>query len=130
MPRQSRGRSSAPRSAPAKSGPPAQQQQKSNVPAHPPQTGSQGGGFLSQVASTAGGVALGHGISNMIWGGSSAAAAGQEQPAQPVQQNGQDACSNHAKEFTQCLNATQNDVSACNFYLEQLKQCQAASARY
>mgnify|MGYP001580372299 CR=1 FL=1 len=33
-------------------------------------------------------------------------------------------------DFTQCLNATTNDMSACAFYLDQLKACQQAAAPY
>ncbi|KAK4702776.1 hypothetical protein P7C70_g3443, partial [Phenoliferia sp. Uapishka_3] len=33
-------------------------------------------------------------------------------------------------DFTQCLSATGNDMSACDFYLQQLKACQSAAAQY
>lgn len=82
-----------------------------------------------QMASTAGSVAVGsvvgHGLSNMLFGGgSSHAAAAPEAPVQ--QQSFQEramggACEIQAKDFTQCLSATSNDMSACNFYLEALK---------
>ncbi len=81
------------------------------------------------MASTAGSVAVGsvvgHGLSNMLFGGgSSHAAAAPEAPVQ--QQSYQErtmggACEIQAKDFTQCLSATSNDMSACNFYLEALK---------
>lgn len=81
------------------------------------------------MASTAGSVAVGsvvgHGLSNMLFGGgSSHAAAAPEAPVQ--QQTYQErtmggACEIQAKDFTQCLSATSNDMSACNFYLEALK---------
>lgn len=45
----------------------------------------------------------------------------------PWEGAGADEC---AADFTQCLNATTNDMSACNFYLEQLKACQQAAAPY
>ncbi|KAI6148559.1 hypothetical protein BKA82DRAFT_44887, partial [Pisolithus tinctorius] len=93
-------------------------------------------GLFSQMAATAGGVALGstigHGLSSMLFGGSSsqAAAAPVEQPA-PVQQqtyNRGVSCEVQAKEFTQCLEKA--DLQSCSWYLEQLKACQAAAAPY
>lgn len=80
------------------------------------------------MASTAGSVAVGsvvgHGLSNMLFGGGSSAAAAPEAPVQ--QQSFQErtmggACEIQAKDFTQCLSATSNDMGACNFYLEALK---------
>lgn len=92
------------------------------------------------MASTAAGVAVGstvgHGLSGMLFGGGSAAAAPAEVPQAPVQQQSFDerrmggACEMPAKEFTQCLNATGNDMSACAWYLENLKACQSAAAQY
>ena len=34
-------------------------------------------------------------------------------------------CEADAKQFTKCLEATNNDMSACSYYLDALKQCQA-----
>ncbi|KAM0748351.1 hypothetical protein T439DRAFT_328330 [Meredithblackwellia eburnea MCA 4105] len=90
------------------------------------------------MASTAAGVAVGstvgHGLSNMLFGGGG----GQQvaAPEAPVQQQSYDerrmggACEIQAKDFTQCLNATGNDLSPCQFYLDQLKACQQAAAQY
>lgn len=33
-------------------------------------------------------------------------------------------------DFLRCLDATGNNMESCSFYLEQLKQCQAAASRY
>jgi len=93
-------------------------------------------GMMAQMAATAGSVAigstLGHGLSNMLFGGRSQEVAAPAQEA-PVQQQGYapapTSCDAYAKNFTKCLDAT-SDVSACNYYLEQLKACQAAAAPY
>jgi hypothetical protein len=84
------------------------------------------------MAATAGSVAIGstigHGLSSMLFGSSSSAPA--EQPAQPVQQQNQAmTCDNHAKDYARCVEGTP-DVQACNWYLEQLKACQAAARPY
>ncbi|OBZ67336.1 Mitochondrial intermembrane space cysteine motif-containing protein MIX17 [Grifola frondosa] len=98
--------------------------------------------MLAQMAATAGSVAvgstIGHGISSMLFGGSSsqpaAAPEAYAQPAQasPVQQQsyqGQGiSCEVQAKEFTKCLEKA--DLPSCTWYLEQLKACQAAAAPY
>ncbi|ORY74607.1 hypothetical protein BCR37DRAFT_384425 [Protomyces lactucae-debilis] len=159
MPRQSRGRAAPSRHTPAPA--PAQSRQAStssrNAPATrqvpPPAVAAQqssGPGMFGNMMSTAAGVGIGstigHGLSSMLFGGSSNQ---QQQPeAQPQQQgqqpmgyeqqgmsaydqyNGQQqqqgiSCEGDAKQFTQCLEQTQGDMSACSYYLEQLKQCQA-----
>ncbi|KAM5537630.1 hypothetical protein V8D89_008708 [Ganoderma adspersum] len=109
----------------------------SQAPPVPPQAQaaqSSGPGMLAQMAATAGSVAvgstIGHGLSSMLFGGSSSAPAAPEAPAAPVQQQHQQgiSCDFQAKEFTKCLESA--DVNACSWYLEQLKACQAAAARY
>ncbi|KAK1233267.1 hypothetical protein PQX77_003582 [Marasmius sp. AFHP31] len=152
MPRQSRGRSSAPaRSAPAPAVP-AQSRgahsaampahaAPSHSPAHapaPPAAATQSGqpGMLAQMAATAGSVAvgstIGHGISSMLFGGGGGHSAPVEQaqaaPAAPAQQSSGINCAVQAKEFTTCLEKA--DLPSCTWYLEQLKACQAAAAPY
>ncbi|KAF9517457.1 hypothetical protein BS47DRAFT_1314092 [Hydnum rufescens UP504] len=148
MPRQSRSRPAA-RPAPA----PAPQQSRgahtvaapaqphSNVPAQRapgapvPASSSGGPGMLAQMAATAGSVAvgstIGHGLSSMLFGGSSHAPAPVEQAAAPVApqsfQQGV-SCDVQARDFTKCLEAA--DPASCNWYLEQLKACQAAARPY
>ncbi|KAI0325160.1 hypothetical protein GY45DRAFT_1261356 [Cubamyces sp. BRFM 1775] len=99
----------------------------SHAPPVPPQAQAQGQpGLLAQMAATAGSVAvgstIGHGLSHMLFGGSSSAPA-PEAPAAPVQQQQQQAsglsCEVQAKEFTKCLEAA--DLPSCSWYLEQLK---------
>ncbi|KAG5637024.1 hypothetical protein H0H81_006059 [Sphagnurus paluster] len=149
MPRQSRGRSSAPapRAAPA----PTQSRgahtaaapagyAPSHAPAPPapaaaPAATSQGPGMLAQMAATAGSVAvgstIGHGLSSMLFGGSSSSAPA-EAHAPPVQQQQQyqstPSCEVQAKDFTKCLEKA--DLPSCSWYLDQLKACQAAAAPY
>lgn len=49
--------------------------------------------------------------------------------AQAAQQNNTYAtgisCEADAKQFTKCLEATNNDMNSCSYYLDALKQCQA-----
>jgi hypothetical protein len=106
------------------------------------------------MAATAGSVAvgstIGHGLSSMLFGGSSSSAPVEQ--AQPAQNSYQapragDSCNVQAKgnvsralffklayerinlaEFTDCLEKA--DLHSCTWYLEQLKACQAAAAPY
>ncbi|KAG6817118.1 hypothetical protein H0H87_012639 [Tephrocybe sp. NHM501043] len=91
--------------------------------------------MLAQMAATAGSVAvgstIGHGLSSMLFGGSSSAPA--EAPAAPVQQqqqsfNSAPSCEAQAKDFTKCLEKA--DLPSCSWYLDALKACQAAAAPY
>ncbi|WFD30976.1 hypothetical protein MSPP1_002002 [Malassezia sp. CBS 17886] len=90
------------------------------------------------------GQSVGHGLSNMFFGGG-----GQAEPepaqnydaqqAQPAQfDNSQQAfsqgrpgmnCEAQSKEFLQCLDRT-NDLNSCSYYLEMLKACEAAAKAY
>ncbi|GHJ89098.1 hypothetical protein NliqN6_5500 [Naganishia liquefaciens] len=155
MPRQSRSSRPAARPA-APSGPSHQQTRQASTAAYPthaappmahaPAAGMQQQrqpGLFAQAASTAAGVAggsvIGHGISNMLFGSSRPAEAAPP-PAESAPVNQQQAwannaaaqapqCSIEAKDFTKCLDAT-NDFQSCSYYLEALKACQAAAARY
>ncbi|KAJ7269828.1 hypothetical protein C8J57DRAFT_1323611 [Mycena rebaudengoi] len=143
MPRQSRGRSSsssraAPR--PAAAAAPAQTRgahtaavpagyAPGHAPAPPAAASAASGtakppGIMAQMAATAGSVAIGstigHGLSNMLFGGGGA-------PAQN-QQSSNMSCEIPAKDFTLCLEKA--DMASCTYYLEQLKACQAAAAPY
>ncbi|KAK4053272.1 hypothetical protein OIO90_004046 [Microbotryomycetes sp. JL221] len=148
MPRQSRSRPAArPAAAPAPqkqqtrqahtaAAPPAHHQPHAPVPVqHAP---SAGGGMFSNMASTAAGVAVGstvgHGLSSMLFGGGGsrveAAPVAEPQQQSYEQRTMQGQCNVQAKDFTSCLNATNNDMTACQYYLDMLKQCQAAAAPY
>ncbi|GLI77161.1 hypothetical protein PoHVEF18_005446 [Penicillium ochrochloron] len=110
---------------------------------------SSGGGFLSQVASTAAGVAAGHvaatGITNALGWGSSSHAAPAEQAA-PAQNQAMDnglwsgnatqqswenpACETDIRNFRRCMDENKGDMSICGWYMDQLKACQAAAKPY
>lgn len=99
------------------------------------------------MASTAAGVAVGsavghtmaNGVSSMFGGGGSSEPQQQpqeqyqqqpyQQPMAAATQNGA-SCEADAKAFTQCLEATNNDMSACKWYFDALKQCQAMASQY
>ncbi|KAJ4463646.1 hypothetical protein C8J55DRAFT_539002 [Lentinula edodes] len=91
--------------------------------------------MLAQMAATAGSVAvgstIGHGLSSMLFGGSSTPAAPTSEATQapPTLRNQSGVnCEVQAKDFTQCLEKA--DLPSCTWYLEQLKACQAAAAPY
>lgn len=74
----------------------------------------------------------------MFGGGSSAQQDLPEAQPQPQQQApyyntappaAPTSCDTDAKAFTKCLEVNSNDVSRCQFYLEQLKACQAFVAQ-
>ncbi|KAF8944704.1 hypothetical protein BGZ47_003894 [Haplosporangium gracile] len=112
-------------------------------------------GMFAQMATTAAGVAvgsavghtLGAGITSMFGGSGSSESAPeaqqQQQQAPQYQQYQQPmyhnaavpastaaSCETDAKAFTKCLEANGNDMSVCQWYLEQLKACQSMSAQY
>lgn len=122
-----------------------------NAPSHPPahtQAPSQQPGLFGQMASTAAGVAvgstightLGAGITGMFGGGSSAPAEPQPQQQNVASQSGQlssyqegssaRACEVDARNFTRCLDENNGNMQICDWYLQQLKACQAASSQY
>lgn len=98
------------------------------------------------MASTAAGVAVGSavghtmaaGVGSMFGDGGSSEP--QQQPQEQYQQSYQQpmagatqngaSCEADAKAFTQCLEATNNDMSACKWYLDALKQCQSMASQY
>ncbi|KAI5121721.1 hypothetical protein M0805_002114 [Coniferiporia weirii] len=149
MPRQSRSRP-APRAAPASAPAQTRSAHTAAAPAHgygappaaPPVPSAAAAaptrepGMMAQMAATAGSVAIGstigHGLSNMLFGGRSEAAPAPEPVAQaaPVAQSAASgiSCEIQAKQFTQCLEKA--DLPSCTWYLDQLKACQAAAAPY
>ncbi|KZO94125.1 hypothetical protein CALVIDRAFT_517652 [Calocera viscosa TUFC12733] len=90
--------------------------------------------MMAQMAATAGSVAIGstigHGLSSMLFGGSSEAAPVEQAQPVPQQQANQmgRSCEIPAKELTRCLEV--GDIQTCTWYLDQLKACQAAAAPY
>ncbi|KAK8074909.1 hypothetical protein PG997_009572 [Apiospora hydei] len=113
---------------------PAQGQHQA-PPAGAPQA-SQGPGLFGQMASTAAGVAvgssIGHAIGGMFGGGSSAPAEASPQAAANNQQQQQwgNNCGVATQNFTKCMDDNNGNMQICNWYLEQLKACQAAAAPY
>lgn len=88
----------------------------------------QHGTRISSQASTAAGVAvgstvghmLGNGISSLFGGSSSQPQQVAPPPAQQMQDNTQtqDMCAPDQRAFMKCLDSNQNDISACQFYLD------------
>ncbi|KAL1892789.1 hypothetical protein Sste5346_006872 [Sporothrix stenoceras] len=108
---------------------------------------SQGPGLFGQMASTAAGVAIGstvgHAVSGMLFGGGSSsseapaaapqAAAPQQQygaPSSAQQENWGNNCAGATQQFTTCMDENSGNMQICGWYLEQLKACQQAAARY
>nr|CAG8467957.1 3368_t:CDS:2 [Entrophospora candida] len=130
-------------------------QPASNVPANvqkPPQTlpNQKQPGLFGQMASTAAGVAVGHSIGHGITslftgGGSSEIPAPQESNQQSIPEQtqyqtystettsrnpGVVTCENDAKAFTKCLEQNNHDTSLCQWYLENLINCQQMASKY
>ncbi|GAB9476898.1 hypothetical protein Gpo141_00013956 [Globisporangium polare] len=143
------GRSRSSRSAPAPARrAPAPSQPKRPAPA-PAKTQSapapapaqqSGGGMLSGLMGTvASGMAFGTGsaIAHRAvgavagsFGGSSDAEHQEEPVAQAAEQAQPQAqvCFRDQKAFLDCLNVNQNDISSCQFYLDQFNQCKQQSS--
>jgi hypothetical protein len=100
------------------------------------------------VATTAAGVAVGSAVGHTMAAGVSSLFSGSgsseeqhqpqqqqqyQQPPQQVyqqQQPGAVSCEADAQAFTKCLQANNNDVTACQWYLDSLKACQQMAANY
>lgn len=104
--------------------------------------------MFGNMMSTAAGVGIGsaightigHGLTGMF-GGSSSAAEPAEQAQAPMQQQaggafaqeqsyGGVSCDADAKAFTKCLGENDGNMQICSWYLENLKACQAAARPY
>lgn len=86
---------------------------------------------MAQAASTMGGAiagsVIGNGISTMLFGSRSH---GEPQQAAEPQQMQQQApmgqsCDADQRAFMKCVDSNANDVSACQFYMQQWKECQS-----
>ncbi|KAG9068614.1 hypothetical protein KI688_010890 [Linnemannia hyalina] len=102
-------------------------------------------GLFGQMAATAAGVAVGHSVGHAVTSAfGMGSSSHHEVPAEQQQQQSLQqasygnhstnllpaaSCDENAKAFTRCLDATNNDMSVCQFYLEQLKACQAFAAQ-
>lgn len=83
--------------------------------------------MLSNILQTAAGVAVGHTVGRMISGvfegNGNNAAATTTATESPVQ------CQADTKRFLDCMQNNHDDVSACQTYLEMMKQCQRQFAQ-
>lgn len=113
------------------------------TPAAAPVAQPQQPGLFAQMATTAAGVAvgsavghtLGAGLTSVFSGSSDAPQQAQQQqvqaaPAQAAQQQTAGPCEVDARNFTRCLEDSNGNYQACDFYLQQLKACQAAASQY
>ena len=90
------------------------------------------------LSGVAVGSSIGHAIGGMFGGGSSAPAEAPQQAVQATQQqpdyntnyNRTDNCGTAATDFTRCMDEQGGNMQICNWYLEQLKACQAAAKPY
>lgn len=90
----------------------------------------------SSSSGVAIGSSVGHALGGFFGGGSSEAAAPQESSmqAQSASQDqswgGNNNCQSATQQFTTCMDEQAGNMSICNWYLEQLKACQAAAKPY
>jgi hypothetical protein len=80
------------------------------------------------------GSSIGHAIGGFFGGSSEPAPAPQAQAAPAQQDNNQwnatGNCQGAATQFTQCMDEHGGNMQICNWYLEQLKACQAAAKNF
>lgn len=87
---------------------------------------------ISLCSGVAVGSSIGHAVGGLFSGGSSAPAEASPQAAsndQHQQQWGNN-CGVATQNFTKCMDDNNGNMQICNWYLEQLKACQAAAAPY
>ncbi|CAF4415719.1 unnamed protein product [Rotaria sp. Silwood2] len=141
MPRRSGGgmRSSSPSRAPRPAPPPPR------AVAHPPPAAPamapQGRqpGLFSQMAATAGGVAIGSAVGHTIGAAISGGSRGHDEPVATQETTGSNAqqlyptpnerytterCNLYQKEFMKCLDQANGDSSQCQGFWEAMKECQ------
>lgn len=97
-------------------------------------------GMFAQMATTAAGVAVGSAVGHTMGAGLTSLFSGSGSNDAPVQQQQQQAvatesdaagaCAADARNFTRCLEDSNGNYQACDFYLQQLKACQAAARPY
>ncbi|KAI8077876.1 uncharacterized protein BX664DRAFT_343714 [Halteromyces radiatus] len=141
-----------PRQAPTQQQAPPAQPQHQMAPSHaappavPQPAAPQQPGLFAQMATTAAGVAVGHaagsaitaGVGSLFGGSSESQPQEQVPPQQQYQQQQQyqapppqaSACDADAKAFARCLEDSSNDISACQWYLDQLKSCREMAQHY
>lgn len=126
-------------SAPRTAAPPPPPARAAPPPAAPAQAGTaqRQPGMFAQMASMATGVAVGSAVGHTIGAGITGMFGGSSAPAEqaPVEaasnystQQGARACDIDARNFTRCLDENNGNMQICDWYLQQLKVCQAAAA--
>ncbi|KAK1040033.1 hypothetical protein LTR33_015878 [Friedmanniomyces endolithicus] len=107
---------------------------------------SAGPGLFGTMASTAAGAvvgtSIGHALGGFFGGSSSQEAAPAADPNQPLAQSNDGSyavnsayappqgCADDVKNFRGCMDENRWDLTICGWYLDQLKACQGAAARY
>ncbi|KAF3350958.1 Vacuolar morphogenesis protein 7-like protein [Verticillium dahliae VDG2] len=89
---------------------------------------SQGPGLFGQMASTAAYVPPPEAPPGLPTA-SAIVQAAQQQTA-PSQEYGANNCQPALQQFTKCMDEQSGNMQICNWYLEQLKACQAAASNY
>ncbi|PJF18089.1 Mic17p [Paramicrosporidium saccamoebae] len=88
-------------------------------------------GLLSQIATTAAGVAVGHVAGRMAMdlfsGGSEAAPVEQAAPAYTPRDVAPQ-CQEYSRLFLQCMDQNNNQVGTCQDYMDMMKACQQQHA--
>lgn len=95
-------------------------------------------GLFSQMASTAAGVAVGSAVGHTVANGVGALfGGGSAEPQQYAQQQQMQAqpamsasCEDSARGLSQCLEQSGGDSRVCQWYMDKLKSCLAASSSY
>lgn len=90
---------------------------------------AQSGGMLSNILQTAAGVAVGHTVGRMVSGLFEGNSVDSNSNAAQTTQNTPVQCQADTKRFLDCMQQNYDDVSACQNYLEMLKQCQRQFAQ-
>ena len=78
------------------------------------------------------GSSVGHAIGGLFSGGSSEPAPQQAPVQSQAMENDQwgNNCQGATQQFTKCMDEQGGNMQICNWYLEQLKACQAAARQY
>lgn len=91
--------------------------------------------MLTLPSGVAIGSSVGHAIGGFFGGGSSTAEAAPQQAVQTQDQNARqhefgNNCQSAVLNFNKCMDEQGGDMQICNWYLDQLKACQAAARPY
>lgn len=89
-------------------------------------------GLMTQIATTAAGVAAGHVAGRMMMdmftGGSGSTTPVEQAPSSPAtfpqQRNVAPQCQEYSRLFLQCMEQNGNQVTTCQDYMDMMKSCQ------